>query len=445
MTTIRGFFDRESRQLFRNSSWVFIANFYSTGLAFLRSILIARGLGATLFGSYVLVVAFVGLIQEFLNLNLGTAIIRYGAVFQARQRKDQLFALVRSCLRWSLVMLAVSLAAVFVLSSVSYEHFFHTPGLETYVLLYAVAAGLTYFNSVSRGLLRLHYRFRTTSVIEIIMDTLETVVVASVIWIYPRDLDSFFPAMIVVRFLNGAILNYMAFRELRHEWERDPNSVGDLLEEERQEIRKFVLGNSLGNTLKTMISQGDVLLLGLLTSAEQVAYYAVAKKLAYSVLTLTDPLVSSIYPQLSKLVAERKFTDVKLMIRKVTTFAAVPALLVFGVMYFINRWVVEAVYGPEFAPAAASFMFFLAGALLGAVTFWSLPLVQSLGLVKMRIVAYLVTIVLGVTLSLLLLPVFQAEGMAIALMLTNFLNATIFIRFAYRTIRQIERSGPAES
>jgi O-antigen/teichoic acid export membrane protein len=133
------------------------------------------------------------------------------------------------------------------------------------------------------------------------------------------------------------------------------------------------------------------------------------------------------------------------MIRKVTTFAAVPALLVFGVMYFINRWVVEAVYGPEFAPAAASFMFFLAGALLGAVTFWSLPLVQSLGLVKMRIVAYLVTIVLGVTLSLLLLPVFQAEGMAIALMLTNFLNATIFIRFAYRTIRQIERSRPAES
>jgi O-antigen/teichoic acid export membrane protein len=390
----------------------------------------------------VLVTAFVGLVQEFLNLNLGTAVIRFGAVFQAQERKDKLFALVRSCIRWSVIMLVVSVAVVFLLSELSYDHFIRTPGLETYVILYAVASGFTYFNSVSRGLLRLYYRFRTTSLIEVVMDTLETVAAAVAIWFFPRDLDVFFPAIIVVRLLNGAILNIMAYAELRSEWESEKDTPAGLIREERGEIRDFVVGNSVGNTLKTMISQGDVLLLGLLTSPEQVAYYAVAKKLAYSVLTLTDPLVSSIYPQLSKLVAERRFTEMRLMLRKITSFAALPALAVLGLMYFINARLVTAIYGLEFAPASASFMFFLTGALLAAVTFWTLPLVQSLGLVRMRIVAYVVTIVFGVTLSMFLLPYYQAAGMAIALMITNILNAAVFMRFAFREIHHIERQEP---
>lgn len=411
----------------------------------MRSILIARGLGAMLFGSYVMVVAFVGLVQEFMNLNLGTAIIRFGAVFQARQRPDQLFSLVKTCLRVSFIMLLASVGIIAVLSYTSYSHFIHQPGLTFYVIAYAFASGLTYFNSISRGVLRLYFKFRITSMIEIIMDTIETLAVAYVIWRFPHDLDAFFPAIIIARFLNGAILNYMAYSELYSEWRPHLHVSGEVMADDRKEVRHFVLGNSVGNTLKTMITQGDVLLLGLLTSPVQVAYYAVAKKLAYAVLTLTDPLTSSIYPQLSKLIAERKFPEVKLMLRKISTFAAAPALLLLAVMFFVNSFLVTTFYGQEFRPASDSFMYFFTAALLGAVTFWTLPLVQSLGLVRMRVYAYLVTIVVGVLVSLTLIPRFQAEGMAIALMFTNILNATIFIYFTFRTIRKMESVAPPAS
>jgi len=74
------------------------------------------------------------------------------------------------------------------------------------------------------------------------------------------------------------------------------------------------------------------------------------------------------------------------------------------------------------------------------VTFWTLPLVQSLGLVRMRIVAYLTTIIVGISLSWLLIPHFAAAGMAMALLITNVLNATIFIFFSFRSINLVSRS-----
>ena len=96
--------DKESKTLFKNSSWVFFSNFFSTALAFLRSVVIARGLGAEIYGTYAIVVAFVALIQEFLNPNIGTALIKFGAVYHDEQRTDKLMAMVKRSLRASFFM-----------------------------------------------------------------------------------------------------------------------------------------------------------------------------------------------------------------------------------------------------------------------------------------------------------------------------------------------------
>jgi O-antigen/teichoic acid export membrane protein len=440
MSRLLSFLDQETKRLVQNSSWIFLSNFYSTGLAFLRSVVIARGLGVALFGSYTIVVAFVGLVQEFLNLNLGTALIKYGAGYHSANRTDKLFALVKTSLRLSVIMLVVS---VLIIAGLSYSTtFIHDefPGIHLYMIVYAVASGLTYFNSISRSMLRLYYRFRVTSVIEIIMDSIETIVVAIVVYFYPKNIAIFFPAIIIVRFVNAFICNYIAYLELRKEWLQYRDADTAVVSEDRKEIRSFILGNSLGNTLKTIISQGDVVLLGLLTGPEQVAYYSIAKKLAYSILALTDPLASSIYPQLAKLMADQKFGEMKIMLRKIVRVTVIPSVAFFIVMYFIHQWVIVFLYGKEFLGAAAGYMFFLAGALLGVVTFWTLPLVQSLGLVRMRVVAYVITIVVGVVLSLLLIPYYQAAGMAIALLITNVLNVIIFLYFSFQNIQMISRS-----
>ncbi|HRU60077.1 MAG TPA: oligosaccharide flippase family protein [Bacteroidia bacterium] len=430
--------DPESRRLFRNSAWVFFSNMFSTGLAFVRSVVIARGLGAGIFGTFTMVTAFVGLIQEFLNLNIGTALIRQGAIFHAEQRNDKLVALVKVSLWLSAAMAALSVVVVAGLAFFSYSTFFELPDLHWFIVAYAVAASVTYLNSISRGLLRLYYKFRATSVIQMIMDVVETISITIAVLVYPKDLRIFFFAVIVARFLNGFIINALAFWELRRELGPNWNLSVRLTRQELAEFRKFVLGNSIGNSLKTMINQGDVLLLGALSSAVQVGFYSVSKKLAYSVLILTDPLVSSIYPQLSKLLAERKFAETRRMLFRITSITVLPAILFLTAMAFLNRWVIVTLYGAEYAPAAASFFYFLIASVVGVMTFWSIPLIQSLGLVGLRIKVYVVTILGGSLLAWWLIGQWQATGMAIALLSTNLFSLAYFLWAADRKIRSQE-------
>ncbi len=427
--------DPESKKLFKNSSWVFFSNFFSTGLAFLRSILIARGLGVSIYGTYVVVVAFVGLIQEFLNLNLGIALIRYGAVYHAEGRKDKLMALVKVSLFFSFVMAFVSILVIALLSRVSYSTFISEPGLEWFIIAYAAAASITYVNSVGRGLLRLYYKFRLSSIIQMIMDVIETLAIAIAVIFYPKDLNVFFVAVIITRFLNGLICNALAFWELRKEIGYQQDSPVALIKGDLSDLRQYILGNSLGNSLKTIISQGDVVLLRALTSAEQVGLYNVAKKLAYAVLTLSDPLVQSVFPQFSRLLAEKKFRETRKMIFRISMLVVIPAAIFMILAIAFSQSIITLVYGVEYLAASGPFQFFIVGATTASVTFWMLPLVLSLGLIKERLGIYVVTILAGVTLSILFVPSLQATGMSLVLLVINLLNLVLFGYLANRKMK----------
>ena len=436
--------DPESKKLFRNSSWVFFSNFFSTGLAFLRSILIARGLGVSIYGTYVVVVAFVGLIQEFLNLNIGTALIRYGAVYHAEGRKDKLMALVKVSLFFSFVMALVSILIIAILSRISYSTFIDEPGLEWFIVAYAAAASVTYLNSVSRGLLRLYYKFRLSSIIQMLMDVIETGAIAIAVIFYPRDLNVFFVAVIITRFLNGFICNALAFWELRKELGGHQSSPVALIKGDMNDFRNYVLGNSVGNSLKTLISQGDIVLLRVLTSSEQVGLYNVAKKLAYAVLTLTDPLVQSVFPQFSRLLAERKFYETRKMIFRISSLAFVPAILFMVLSISFSQTIIGLVYGAEYLAASGSFCFFIVGATTASVTFWMLPLVLSLGLIKERLKIYIVTILAGVGLSVLLVPSLESTGMSIVLLAINLLNLALFGYLVNKRMKETNVFSPSE-
>ena len=422
--------DKESQTLFRNSSWVFLSNFTGIGLNVIRSIVIARGLGADTFGAYAIVVAFTGIVQEFVNLNLGTAVIKFGAAFQGEGRNDKLAALVKLSLKLSAIMLLISIAVICALTFLSYNFFVPRPGLQLFIILYAIASGSRYFNSISTGLLRLFYRFRLNSIITIIMDLVETVLVVLAVFFYPANLDVFFLTIIATIFLNGIICNVMAFIEVRGQLGDLWHAGTDLISKEISAIRTFIISNSLGNSLKAVMAQGDVLLLGILAGPTQVAFYAIAKKIGYAFLALTDPLMQSIFPQFSKLLAEHKHAETRKMLKKITLLALLPAIGFTVVTLFLREWLFTTVFGTQYLESIHPFVFLLFSAVFSAVTFWSLPLIVSLGLVKLRVKVYVIAILAGSLIAYFAIPAMHASGMALALLCMNIIINSIFIYFA---------------
>jgi O-antigen/teichoic acid export membrane protein len=259
------------------------------------------------------------------------------------------------------------------------------------------------------------------------MDFVETSLMLAAVLIYPKNLTMFFVAAIATRFLNALVCNVMGFLEMKKELWVHRHADNNLLSEEFPVIRKYVLNNSYGNTIKAFMQQGDVLLLGTLAGTVSVGFYSVAKKLAYALLTVTDPLVNSIYPQISKLISEKKVADLQKMLVRITQIAALPAVLFLITGYFLNSWIITRVYGAGYLPASYPFFFLLINAVFGAVTFWVLPLMQSLGLVKLRLKVYSLMIVAGSAIACFAVPLAQATGMAIALLAVNIGINTIFI------------------
>ena len=152
-------FDHESKKLIKNSSWVFIANALAVVLAFLRSILIARGLGATTLGTYAVVIAFVVTIQEILKLNVALGIIRFGAQYVSEKRPDKLIALLKVGISASLLSALVSVIIIASLTSLIYPHFFSVPGLEKFIIFYSIINGFSFLDNIGRGVLKIFNKF----------------------------------------------------------------------------------------------------------------------------------------------------------------------------------------------------------------------------------------------------------------------------------------------
>lgn len=425
-------FDPESKHLLKNSSWVTLSNTLGTIFAFIKTIAITRILGVELFGTYALAIAFIITTQEFLRLNISMGLIRYGAMFSSEERKDKIVSVIKFSLVLSSISAILSVLVLSIITIFFYSTFIKAPGLSFYIIVFAIANSLSFIDAIAKASLKLFYKFKVNSIIQMVMDTIETGIILSTLAIYGANLEAFFTAAISARILNSVTCNIAAYTELLTELKPYLDSKINLIKSQYKEFFNYIFGNSLSSSLKVFMNQGDVLLLGNMSSTSEVGIYSTAKKLAYSILTLTDPLASSIFPQLSHLIASKDHQKIKVMVKKISGIMLIPSLLILFISYFLKVNILEFLFGKEFIPAAQPFIILLICALQGAVFFWALPLIQSLGLIKKRFLVYLSAIIIGGITCYFLIPSMHASGAAIGLLAANlfitfrFIQASIF-------------------
>jgi O-antigen/teichoic acid export membrane protein len=445
MNFLRKNLDTQSKTLLKNSSWVFFSNFIGAGLAFLRGIVIARGLGAELFGIYTLIVAFIITVQKVLDLNLGSAVIRYGSQFRAENNRDKIVSLLKISLNASSVMALISILVITILTLFSYSTFIKAPGMEWFAITYAIASASLFYNQISKSSLRLYFKFRLNSIIQIIMDITEFILVLVALFFFPKDLYIFMTAILISKFINGLIPNIAAWRELRPEFQHHLKASTKLISDQLKAIRKFVISNSIAKTLQSLINTGDVLIIGLISNPLQTVYYAVGKRLAFSILTITDPMVTSIYPQLCKLYEDHNIKAMRLMLLKLTMLAAIPAALFATGAFFLNEWIMVFVFGSEYLPAGQTFYLLTWASLIYATFFWIQPLLQTLNIMNVRLKIYAVGIVTEIIIASILVPKQGSTGMAIAVISTGIIMSGMFLYFAFKKLNELNSANISQS
>ena len=432
----------QTKLLVKNSSWVFAGNFFRTFLVFLKGVVMVRFLGTELFGLYAIIINFVGIIQEFLNLNLGTTIIKFGASYKSDKKTPLLVALIKTGVLASFVSVLVSILIIVLILIYFYDVFLEEKGLEWYIITYAFAAGTLFFDNISQGILRLYYKFKALSALAVIVTSLEFIIVVTALYFESTKLSTLFIALIASKLLGSIIYGFGTAMEVKDDLKKHLGSSIFNLRADWKKIGEFTLANSGSRSIHTASNKGDVMLLAALGGANGpvwVTYYSLAKKLAYAVLTIVDPLVQSIFPQFSILISEKKYREMRKMIRQITKMALVPASIFLVAVYFVKDWLITVIYGADRIGAAEPFTYHMIGAALGTVFFWNLSLIISIGMVRFRLVVSAIGTIIGAAVACYLIPTWGASGAALGLLVANFLIIISFSLASYFTIGKFAR------
>ncbi len=406
------------------------------GLAFLRSIIVARGLGIQFYGIYVLISSFVTALQDFFNLNIGAAFIKFGGEFKAENRTDKIVALAKYCLFATTISALLSVLLIVTLVIFTYSTFVTTPGLEVYVVLYSIADIVTFFDPLGKSMLRLYYKFKVNSIVQTITSALEVIVIAIVIFVFPKDLKSFFIAVVSIKITNMFINNGLMFYELRHEFLPHLKCKMNLVKGRMKEILGFVFANSLTKTLQTVIWQGDVLLLGAMAGPAPVAFYNIGKRLSLVAMVIIDPFTFGIYPQLSRLLAEKRFAETKTMLINLTKAVLYPSLVLIPLLFFFRFSIIELFYGSEYIPGGNPFIISVVGTFVVTLCFWNQPFLQSIGMVRFRLLVHAFGIVAGGMTAFMLIPSMSASGLAIGVVVAKSIINLLLTKATYSHLKK---------
>lgn len=430
-------FDKQSRFFFRNSKWLLSSNLTRSVIAFTRSIVIARGLGIELFGTYAVLIAFVTTVQELFNMQIGTAIIKFGADYKKAGDRKHLNLLMQCGYLVTLVAIIASIIIIALLSIFFYSLFIDIPGLTVYLILYAVGAGLLFFEEPCISALRLFYRFKVNAIVSITMALLELIIIASILFLWPENLAMLIVASTIAAVINFLVMNLSMLWELRHELSIFERIDISALVREWKKIWRFVVGTHGSRGLKVLIYRGDVLLLAAFAGPVQVGYYAIALKLGSTLKVLTDPLNYTIYPQLASLVSGKQFDELKSLIRNATGVLLIPFALFVALVVLLGNSIVGLIYGAEYTGAADPLILVVAAVAIEALLFWSTALLNSLELIAVRFKTYAVSAIVGFSLAWILIPAYGAVGMAAVLLIVNLLIQVGFVLAAQHKMLRI--------
>lgn len=387
----------------RGGAWLATANALGAGLLVVQGVVLSRGLGATGLGTVAIVIAVVTVARLVLSFRMGDVVVRYVAEAVAARDTGRAAAWIKAA---ALVETATALAAwliVMLLARTAAGWFMERP-FAPLITLYAVVIPATIVSETSLGVLQVFRRFDLQALIQTLerVVTLAAVVVAS---LGGGGLVAYVMAGAAGPVAGALALTFAAWlvaaRELGERFYAAPLAV---LAGRRAEALKFAASTNAAATLSLVTKDADALWLGWLRTPVEAGLY----RLAYNVGTLlylpVAPLSQTVYPEAARLAAEGRTAALRRLIVRSSWPIAVYAAIIVALAAAFGGPVLGYVYGPEFADAAPALTVILAGAGIGAVTFWARPLVLAAGGAGLALVATALAAAAKIAIVLLLVP-----------------------------------------
>lgn len=425
----------QSWRWWRRAAHVSAAVWLANGLAFVSTVVVARGLGVTHYGVFVLAVSVGGLVARFLDLTLEEAVVHHGARALEDGDTTGLRRLLRTAIRLDLAIGAV-VSGLVVLAAGPISAIVDDPEFgPVFVRLAALTTLASTLDGTTGAVLLLSGRseLRAWSQVGTTVFRLILVAIAASLGGAQAVLLAFAGGTA----LGGAVQALLSWRAGWRAWTHAPSDSG-VGEPERSWVRTllaFGVHSSIWTSV-TAVSVGIVpLFLGRLAGPSAVGVFDVAALPLKSAEVANDGLRLALFPQQARLAAKGDRDTLDRSVRfhtRVGISIGIPAALL---GWILTPWLIPLLYSNRFDQAVAPTRVLLVAAAASLSMGWAKTLMPALGRPQVRTKVSLVELALVAAL-LAVLGHRGAIGGAIAVSTTFVLVALVWWVVGRRAIRR---------
>jgi len=291
-----------------------------------RTALLTKLMAVADFGKIVIIQSLFALLSSFLSVRVNDVLFRFYPQFETEKNEAAQRALLYLSLALSLIVGMVIGIGVFLLAPWISVRFYDDAGLSSAFRIYAVAMLVSCFEGFNTAVLRLHDRFRSLVVPQVIGTavTLFFVLIYFVLTGVDYEIEWIIAAFAVGIILSSLVSLVIALRLVKPilDWRQKGNAFS-ALKPYRQKLVSNLFHTNLVGYLKIVSDRGGLFLLGVLSTPTQVAYFGIAKQLTMPLNAIKTNIQNALTPEITKLWSQRKISVLYSLIRRLVNSTAV--------------------------------------------------------------------------------------------------------------------------
>jgi O-antigen/teichoic acid export membrane protein len=362
------------QRLYKNAGILFGGNVGSAALNLLSLAILTRALGVEVFGFFVLVTAYIALIDLLVSFQTWQALIHYGSKARQENAPARLAALFT--FGWLLdIGSGVAGFLLACLGAAFLPGWFGLEQVEFFIVVMAASTLIFNWTATPTAILRLFDKFAAQALFLNLMALLRLVGFI-ILWAY--DLGTLYNCILV--WTAGGILAriFFIFQGLTEAKRKGCRPAGAInfktLRRECPGLWRFVITTNIDGIVR-VVRNYDIFIVNILLGVAATAYYKIAREIGRALSQLTGPFYQAIYPELARMAAEKDFTS----FRKLTFHSSMTlgGIISAGwIVFALAGWIaLPLVFGPEYARAYIPSLW-----VLGAMVIWAFaqPLAPAL-------------------------------------------------------------------
>jgi O-antigen/teichoic acid export membrane protein len=371
------------RRFRRNVSTNALGAVLTLAIKLVQTALLTRLLKIDDYGRVLIVINLFVFLDSFFGLRVNEVMFRFFQPLNEQRDHRSLKRLLLFCLGMSLASGLLTWGVVLVLFRWLADRIY--PGLELTLLfnIYGCTVLVSAFSGFYQPILRIHDRF-TSIVVPQVAGNLVTL---TILCVYFAAGDGYNLNFIIAAFAIGVFVQSVpplvqALRMVKPLLARNTQPAMQRPAQHCPGLARFMFCSTLSGSLRIGLNPGDVFFLGFFSSPTQVALYGLAKQLTAPLSLLATNTQTAITPEITTLVAQRKFNQLKRFLGGYVASATIASGLLLISAFLLGRKLLSGLFQPEYADALPVFHVLISVVGIQLVFLAFRPLAVSLDFLK---------------------------------------------------------------